>query len=54
MILNLLFGVVHHNPPYAGLSISFNELQISPIEEKMIYNAKQKLINDPEDGLMNR
>ena len=37
-----LFGVVHHNPPYADLSISFNDLQINPIEEKIIYNAKTR------------
>ena len=24
MILNFLFVIVHHNPPYADLSISFN------------------------------
>ena len=54
MISNSLLGKENHNPSYADLNISFKELQINPIEDKMLYEERQKLSKPPEESLMNR
>ena len=54
MISNSLLEKENYNPSYADLNISFEELQINPIEDKILYEERQKLSKPPEESLTNR